>query len=40
MKNRVILVEGYMDAIRLHMTGYKEAVASLGTSLQKIKRGC
>lgn len=32
-KNRVILVEGYMDAIRLHMTGYKEAVASLGTSL-------
>ncbi|GHV37534.1 DNA primase [Synergistales bacterium] len=32
-KNRVILVEGYMDALRLHMRGYTESVASLGTSL-------
>ena len=30
---RAILVEGYMDAIRLHMAGFKEAVASLGTAL-------
>ena len=28
-----ILVEGYMDAIRLHKCGFTEAVASLGTSL-------
>lgn len=32
-KNRSILVEGYMDALRLHKCGYSEAVASLGTSL-------
>ena len=32
-KGRSILVEGYMDAIRLHMHGHEEAVASLGTSL-------
>ena len=32
-KKRSILVEGYMDAIRLHKNGFKEAVASLGTSL-------
>ncbi|MDR1049161.1 MAG: DNA primase [Synergistaceae bacterium] len=32
-KGRSILVEGYMDALRLHMRGYTEAVASLGTSL-------
>ena len=32
-KKRSILVEGYMDAIRLHKNGYTEAVASLGTSL-------
>ncbi|WP_448807665.1 DNA primase [Aminobacterium mobile] len=32
-KNRSILVEGYMDAIRLHLCGYTETVASLGTSL-------
>ena len=32
-KNRAILVEGYMDAIRLHMYGHREAVASLGTAL-------
>lgn len=32
-KNRSILVEGYMDAVRLHKCGFGEAVASLGTSL-------
>ncbi|MDR1137486.1 MAG: DNA primase [Synergistaceae bacterium] len=30
---RIILVEGYMDAIRAHMSGFTETVASLGTSL-------
>jgi DNA primase len=30
---RVILTEGYMDAIRCHLAGFSEAVASLGTSL-------
>ena len=32
-KKRSILVEGYMDAIRLHKSGFREVVASLGTSL-------
>lgn len=32
-KGRAILVEGYMDAIRLHTSGYTETVASLGTAL-------
>ena len=32
-KRRSILVEGYMDALRLHKCGFREAVASLGTSL-------
>ena len=32
-KKRSILVEGYMDAIRLHKCGFIETVASLGTSL-------
>ncbi|MDD4159375.1 MAG: DNA primase [Synergistaceae bacterium] len=32
-KGHVILVEGYMDAIRCHLAGYKNTVASLGTSL-------
>ncbi len=32
-KQRSILAEGYMDAIRLHKCGFTEAVASLGTSL-------
>lgn len=29
----VIMVEGYMDAISLHMAGFKNVVASMGTSL-------
>ncbi|HAJ94008.1 MAG TPA: DNA primase, partial [Synergistaceae bacterium] len=32
-KGHVILVEGYMDAIRCHLSGYTNTVASLGTSL-------
>ena len=32
-KDRSILVEGYMDALRLHKCGFGEAIASLGTSL-------
>lgn len=32
-KSRSILVEGYMDALRLHKSGFRESVASLGTSL-------
>jgi DNA primase len=32
-KGRAILVEGYMDALRLHIHGRTEAVASLGTAL-------
>lgn len=32
-KGRTILVEGYMDALRLHIHGYTETVASLGTAL-------
>lgn len=32
-KRRSILCEGYMDAIRLHKSGFHESVASLGTSL-------
>ena len=32
-KKRSILVEGYIDAIRLHKCGFTETVASLGTSL-------
>ena len=32
-RDRAILVEGYMDALRLHKCGFGEAVASLGTSL-------
>jgi DNA primase len=30
---RVMIVEGYLDAIRLHANGFKNAVATLGTSL-------
>lgn len=32
-KKHAILVEGYMDAIRCHLSGYTNTVASLGTSL-------
>ena len=32
-RGRIILVEGYMDAMRAHMRGFTETVASLGTSL-------
>ncbi|MDR2180211.1 MAG: DNA primase [Synergistaceae bacterium] len=32
-KKRAVLVEGYMDALRLHIHGYSETVASLGTAL-------
>lgn len=32
-RGRIILTEGYMDAIRCHLSGFSEAVASLGTSL-------
>ncbi len=32
-RGRSILVEGYMDAAKLHMAGFTEAVASLGTAL-------
>jgi DNA primase len=32
-RGRAILVEGYMDALRLHMEGFGETVASLGTAL-------
>jgi len=32
-RDRLILVEGYMDAIRLHLCGFEETAASLGTAL-------
>ena len=38
-KGRSILVEGYMDALRLHKCGFMEAVASLGTSLTEEQAG-
>ncbi|RJP34632.1 MAG: DNA primase [Candidatus Omnitrophota bacterium] len=31
----VVIVEGYMDAIALHMRGFQQAVATLGTALTK-----
>jgi len=44
-KGRAILVEGYMDALKLHLQGFTETVATLGTSLTKeqaalLKRFC
>ncbi|GHV28484.1 DNA primase [Synergistales bacterium] len=44
-RGRVILTEGYMDALRAHVAGFTETVASLGTSLTEeqaalIKRFC
>ncbi|MCC2646179.1 MAG: primase [Rickettsiaceae bacterium] len=32
-KNRMILVEGYIDAIAMQSSGYEETVASLGTAI-------
>ncbi len=32
-KNRIFLVEGYLDAITLHQFGFSESVAPLGTAL-------
>lgn len=34
-RDRIILVEGYMDVISMHVAGFSETVASLGTSLTK-----
>ncbi len=34
-KGEALLVEGYMDALRLHLAGFPEAVASLGTALSE-----
>lgn len=34
-KGEALLVEGYMDALRLHLEGFPEAVASLGTALSE-----
>lgn len=38
-RGRTILVEGYMDALRLHAEGFTEAVASLGTALTEEQAG-
>lgn len=32
-KDKIIIVEGYMDVITLHQSGFNQAVASLGTAL-------
>ena len=44
-KKRIIVVEGYIDAIRMHICGYPETVGTLGTALTEeqallIKRFC
>jgi DNA primase len=44
-KKRAIIVEGYIDAIRMHICGYPETVGTLGTALTEeqallIKRFC
>lgn len=36
---RLILVEGYMDAIRLHLAGFGDSAASLGTALTEEQGG-
>lgn len=38
-KGYSILCEGYMDTLRLHMAGFRETVASLGTSLTSEQAG-
>ena len=38
-KGYSILCEGYMDALRLHKAGFRESVASLGTSLTEEQAG-
>lgn len=38
-KGYSILCEGYMDALRLHLSGFRETVASLGTSLTAEQAG-
>ena len=38
-KGYSILCEGYMDTLRLHMAGFRETVASLGTSLTAEQAG-
>ena len=44
-KKRAIIVEGYIDAIRMHICGYSETVGTLGTALTEeqallLKRFC
>jgi len=34
-RDRAIIVEGYMDAVTAHQSGFEEAVASLGTALSE-----
>lgn len=34
-RQRMVVVEGYMDVIQLHQSGFKGAVATLGTALTK-----
>lgn len=34
-KKRLIITEGYMDVIAMHMNGFNQAVATLGTALTK-----
>ncbi len=38
--NEAILVEGYMDCIKLHQSGILQAVASLGTALTLMLLPC
>ena len=45
LRKRAIIVEGYIDAIRMHVCGYPETVGTLGTALTEeqallIKRFC
>jgi len=38
-RRRVVVVEGYMDALSCHQFGFEEAVASLGTALSEEQAG-